>query len=138
MKKLLSIFLLIIFVCSFSSCGVKMRVGKEVTCDEIAQAYENAGYHVEHYEHKEEGSIYFCHIVVRESEEEESDHVYFTTYFTEEAARAEAKRNEYNAAVWFYSFVLGEARWLKSGSYNNIAYSYYDSDIIKPFNKLIK
>lgn len=138
MKRLLSIFFLIIFVFSCSSCDAQIKRGKEITCEEIERAYLKAGYYVEHYEHKDEGSIYLCHIVVRESEDAKSDHVYFTTYWTEEEAIAEAKQNEYNVAVWFYALVMGEARWLKSGSYNNIAYSYYDSSIIKPFHKLIQ
>ena len=33
---------------------------------------------------------------------------------------------------------MGESRWLKTGTYGKIEYSYYSSELIKPFNELIK
>ena len=49
-----------------------------------------------------------------------------------------AETDKYNLAVWLYATVSGESRWLKTGTYGKIEYSYYNSKLIKPFNELIK
>ena len=138
MKKVFSFLLLLSLALSLVACGSQQET-KEITCDEIVQAYEAAGYYVIHCEHKDETeSSQLCYIKASISEDSDSDYIYFVTCFTEEHAEGLAKSDEYNLGVWFYATVMGEHRWLKTGSYGNIAYSYYNSELIEPFNELIK
>lgn len=137
MKKIISILLLISLCSSFVACDT--QTPKEISCEDIIEAYENAGYYVTHGEHKnEEDDSHLCYIKANLTEDPNSDYIYFTTYFTEKQAEETHKTNKYNLAVWFYASVNGENRWLKSGTYGKIEYSYYNSKLIKPFNELIK
>ena len=101
--------------------------------------YEDAGYYVTHGEHKAEAeSSQLCYIKASLTEDSDSDYIYFITCFTEEQAEEAAETDKYNLAVWLYATVSGESRWLKTGTYGKIEYSYYNSKLIKPFNELIK
>lgn len=140
LAKIKKIFLaLLIFVMAFSlfSCRDGGEV-KEITCQDILKAYEDAGYYVIHSQHCGEEDYYCrCYLVVQFNEEDEpSDHVYFTMYWTEEEAKDAAKTDDYNIAKWIFALIFGESRWLKAGTYGTIAYSYYNAEMIKPFEKL--
>ena len=137
MKRLIAVLLLFAIILSFTSCNKSEP--KEISCEQIIQAYEDAGYFVTHGEHKTqaEGSQ-LCYIKASVTEEPYGDYIYFITCFTEEQAEEAAKTDKYNLAVWLYATVSGESRWLKTGTYGKIEYSYYNSKLIKPFNELIK
>ena len=137
MKKITSVLLLLLLCFLFTACG--SQTPKEISCEEIISAYEEAGYYVTHGEHKHEadGSP-ICYIKASLTEDPDSDYVYFQTYSTEEQAEEAAKTDKYNLAVWFYATVSGESRWLKTGTYGKIEYSYYNPKLIKPFKDLIK
>ena len=138
MKKIISIILLLSFLLSLTACGNSTEP-KDISCEDIIKAYENAGYYVTHGEHKTEAdSSQLCYIKASLTEDSDSDYIYFITCFTEEQAEEAAKRDKYNLAVWLYATAVGEARWLKTGAYGKIEYSYYNSKLIKPFNELIK
>ena len=138
MKKILSIILLLSFVLSLTACGNNAEP-KEISCKDIIKAYEDAGYFVTHGEHKDEAeSSQLCYIKASLTEDSDSDYIYFITCFTEEQAEEVAKTDKYNLAVWLYATVSGESRWLKTGTYGKIEYSYYNSKLIKPFNELTK
>ena len=142
MKRFLSFALVVViaFLCLaiFSSCAAPEP--REITCAEIISAYENAGCYVVHGEHKSEADApQRCYIKASLSEAQiDSDYIYFITCFTEEQAEQARKVNKYNALIWFYAAVNGEARWLKTGTYGKIEYSYYNSKLIKPFDDLVK
>ena len=137
MKKLLSIILLLSFCLPFTACN-KAEV-KEISCEDIIKAYESAGYYVVHGAHKDESdNTQLCYIKASISEDSDSDYVYFITCFTEEQANEARKIDKYNLIIWFYAAISGESRWLKTGTYGKIEYSYYNSKLIKPFNELIK
>ena len=137
MKKLLSIILLLSFCLPFTACN-KAEV-KEISCEDIIKAYESAGYYVVHGAHKDESdNTQLCYIKASISEDSDSDYVYFITCFTEEQAKEARKIDKYNLIIWFYAAISGESRWLKTGTYGKIEYSYYNSKLIKPFNELIK
>ena len=138
MKKILSIILLLSFALSLTACGNSTEP-KEISCEDIIKAYEDAGYYVTHGEHKTqaEGSQ-LCYIKASLTEDSDSDYIYFITCFTDEQAKEAAETDKYNLAVWLYAAVSGESRWLKTGTYGKIEYSYYNSKLIKPFNELIK
>ena len=138
MKKIISIVLLLSLCFSFTACGNSAEP-KEISCEDIIKAYEDAGYFVTHGEHKdEEESSQLCFVKASLTEDTESDYVYFITCFTEEQAKEAAERDKYNFVVWLYAAAVGEGRWLKTGTYGKIEYSYYNRKLIKPFNELIK
>ena len=138
MKKIISIILLLSFVLSLTAC-CNSTEPKEISCEEIIAAYEDAGYYVTHGEHKDEAEgSQLCYIKASLTEDSDSDYIYFITCFTEEQAEEAAETDKYNLAVWLYATVSGESRWLKTGTYGKIAYSYYNSELAKPFNELIK
>lgn len=140
MKKLLSCILTVILsLTCFTACnnGTSSEP-KDISCEDIIKAYEDAGYYVTHGEHKDDESSRICFIKINLTEDSDSDYIYFQTYFTEEQAKEAAKVDEYDPAIWFFAAVVGENRWLKSGTYGKIEYSYYNSELIKPFNELIK
>ena len=137
MKKIILISLLL-SLC-FSAVACSKSETKEISCEDIISAYEDAGYYVTHGEHKDESeSSQLCYIKASLTEDPDSDYIYFIICFTEEQAKEAAKTDKYNLAVWLYATVSGESRWLKTGTYGKIEYSYYNSKLIKPFNELIK
>ena len=138
MKKIISIILVLSFAVSLTACGNNTEP-KEISCEDIIKAYEDEGYYVTHGEHKgeSEGSR-LCYIKANLTEDSGSDYIYFITCFNEEQAEDAAKMDKYNLAVWLYAAVSGESRWLKTGIYGKIEYSYYNSKLIKPFNELIE
>ncbi len=112
---------------------------KEISCEDIIKAYEDAGYYVTHGTHKDEAdSSRLCYIKANISEDPDSDYIYFITCFTEEQAEEAREIDKYNLLIWFYGTISGESRWLKTGTYGKIEYSYYNPKLIKPFNELIK
>ena len=137
MKKTISIFLIISLMLSFTACGRSETV--EISCEDIVKVYEDAGYYVVHGEHKSETeSSQLCYIKASLTEDSDSDYIYFITCFTEEEAEKARKTDKYNLLIWLYAAVSGEARWLKTGTYGKIEYSYYNSRLIKPFRELVK
>lgn len=138
MKKILSFLLMLTLTLSLVACGSNSKP-KEISCDEIIKAYEDAGYYVTHGEHKSEvESSQLCYIKANISADPDSDYIYFITCFTEEQAEEFAKIDQYNLVIWLYATISGENRWLQSGTYGKIEYTYYNPKLIEPFNKLIK
>lgn len=137
MKKILSVILLFSLAVSLAACGKSEP--KEISCEDIIKAYEDAGYYVTHGEHQDESEgSQLCYIKASLTEDPDGDYIYFITCFTEEQAEEARKTDKYNPVVWFYAAVSGEARWLKTGTHGNIEYSYYNSDLIKPFRELVQ
>ena len=139
MKKLLALCLTAaLCLCCLASCN-NTAEPKEITCEDIIRAYEDAGYYVTHGSHKDEAeSGQLCYIKANVTADSDSDFIYFITCFTEQQAEEAREIDEYNLVIWFYATISGESRWLKTGTYGKIEYSYYNSDLIKPFNELIK
>lgn len=138
MKKLIIILLLLSFALSLAACGNSEPI--EIGCEDIIKAYEDAGYYVIHGENcGVEGSLYRCYICVKLNEEDDpADHLYITTYWTEEEAKEAAKIDEYHIVKWIFALPFGETRWLKSGYYGTIEYSSYNSKLLKPLEELMK
>ncbi len=139
MKKTISVLLLLLLCFSFTACRNNTEP-KEITCEKIIAAYEEeAGYYVTHGTHKDEAeSAQLCYIKASISEDPDSDYIYFITCFTEDQAEEAREIDKYNLLLWFYGSISGESRWLKTGTYGKIEYSYYNRELIKPFNELIK
>ena len=129
------VFLLIftiVFSCFFVGC--QEEKAKEITCYEIAAAYEEAGYVVWHDNH-DEGQDEYCRISAQKEENAE-DYIYFRVFLTEEGAEKAQEQDEYHIITWLFSAAFGEYRWLHSEKYGTIQYSYYDKSLAKPFNDL--
>ena len=138
MKKIISIILLLSLCFSFAACGNSTEPN-EISCEDIIKAYEDAGYYVTHGEHKMQAdSSQLCYIKANLTEDPDSDYIYFITCFTEQQAEEVQETDKYNLVKWLYATVSGESRWLKTGTYGKIEYSYYNSEMIEPFNELIK
>ena len=141
MKKILAYILTIILVLTcFTACNNGTSAEpKELSCEDIIKAYEDAGYYVEHGAlNVEAEDPHLCYIKASKSKESNSDYIYFMTFLTDEQAKEASQNDKYNFAVWLFAAVMGESRWLKTGTYGKIEYSYYSSELIKPFNELIK
>ena len=139
MKKFMAVCLsAALCLCCLASCN-NTAEPKEITCEDIIKVYEDAGYYVIHGTHKDESeSPQLCYIKASVTEDFQSDYIYFITCFTEQQAKEAREVDKYNLITWFYATVSGENRWLNTGTYGNIEYSYYNSKLIKPFEELIK
>ncbi len=131
-KFVIAIVLLICTAGGLSSCNQATGTA-QVTCEEIAQAYSEAGYVVFHSDYEDLG---FCMVSAKPNEESEYA-IYFHIYNTIEEAQAMQEQEEYNLVIWLFASLLGESSWLESKSYNNVQYSYFDSDMVKPFDDLL-
>ena len=137
MKKIVVVVLFLSLALSLAACGDPTP--KDISCEEIIAAYEEAGYYVVHGEHKDEAdNSHLCYIRASLTETPNSDYIYFTTCFTEEQAEEARKTDKYNLIIWLYATVSGESRWLKTGTCGKIEYSYYNSKLVKPFQDLIE
>lgn len=133
-----TLVLLLLFTLLFCTSGCREEI-KEISCEDIIAAYEDAGYHVSHGMHNDEAdNSWLCYIKAEQSDDPDSDYIYITTYFTEEQAKKAAEEQKYHPLLWFFGVLFDEARWLKSKSYGKIAYSYYNADTAKPFENLTK
>ena len=56
---------------------------------------------------------------------------------TKEEAERATEEGQWNIVLWIFSLPFGEYRWLKSKTYNNIHYEYFDRDMTKPFKELM-
>ena len=137
MKKIF-VFLLVLFVFLFSAC-TKPEF-KELTCEEIIKAYEDAGYIIEYHLHKEDmtDSDVVCSICIKDSKNSEDNLLYIDRYKDEETTTSYAKDMKYNVVMWFVSSIYGESRWLKSEQYGVIHYHTYDGRMTKPLEELMK
>ena len=100
MKKIISILLLLSFCFSFTACGKSEP--KEISCEEIIVAYEDAGYTVKYHNHSEPNteSDVICHIQIYDPNNPESNYLYIDRYSDAEKAEKAAKEGEYNIAIW--------------------------------------
>ena len=137
MKKIL-IVLFAVMLFSFSACSKPEF--KELTCEEIIKAYEDAGYIVEYHLHKEDmtDSDVVCSISIKDSKNSEYNVLYIDRYKDEKTTTSYARDMKYNVVMWFVSSIYGESRWLKSEQYGVIHYHTYDGRMIKPLEELMK
>ena len=139
MKKLISILLLLALAISFTSCTQKEV--KEISCEELIEAYENAGYWVLYHGHEsdtaynEEGI--YCAFEIRDPNNEDN-YMYVNRCFSEEEARTLTKERKFNVVLWLFFGIFGEWRWLHVGSYGDIEYETFDYKMLQPLKELTK
>lgn len=135
MKKLTAFFIVALFAFVLAACTETEP--KEITCDEIIEVYEDAGYTVlhNHYDNSDEHDRW-CSMNIEDPEKPDNNYMYINRYYTEEDAKAAKENDEYHIVIWLFAFPFGEHRWLKSGSYGTIQYSSYNSEMIELFEAL--
>ena len=138
MKKIIAILLLLFLALSLTACGNSEP--KEITCEEIIAAYDDAGYNVFH---NHDDPVYYdlnqyCYIKISDPDDPENNYLYVTRYFTEEDAKAAAEDLEFNPVLWGFFCIFGEWRWLHTGYYGDLTYETFDKKMIKPLKELMK
>lgn len=140
MKKLIALLLLFVFFISVVSCDA--LAPKELSCDDIIKAYEDAGYNNVYHLHSDGdnkiSSDEECYLIIHENERDDSDLVEIKIFHTEADAKKSAVFNRYHVVKWVIAVILGEGRWLKTGQYGNIEYSSYSREMLKPLRELVK
>ena len=80
-------------LCCLASCN-NTAEPKEITCEDIIRAYEDAGYFVTHGAHQDEGeSSQLCYIKANATEASDRDYIYFTVCFTDYTTNIRFRRN---------------------------------------------
>lgn len=140
MKKIIAILLLIAFVFAFTSCNNSKT--KDISCEDIIEAYKSAGYSVLYHGH-ENDTVYndlgiYCSFEIRENPDNAANCVYIERYFTEEQAKAANEEQQFHPILWLFFGVFGEWRWLHTGCYGDIVYSSFEYEMLKPLIELTK
>ncbi len=128
-KRIFCLFLCLFLTLSMLGCTGEQR---EVTCEEVEAAYEEAGYEIFHNHPCNLGNE-ICYIDIENAADEQ---IYF--YFYETAEEAEADHREYNVLIWLFSVIYGDPTWVYTEVYQNILIEYTDKALYEPFAKLIK
>ena len=139
MKRIISLLLLVASVISFASCG--SQEAREISCEEIIAAYEDAGYSVLYHGH-EDDEIYnelgeYCSFEIRDPNNEDN-YMYVHRYFSEEDAKEAREEAEFHPVLWLFFGIFGEWRWLHTGRYGDLTYETFDKKMIEPLKELIK
>ena len=139
MKRIIALILLTSFLFLFTSCQARDDV--QVSCEEILQAYRDAGYTVGYHNHND--PIYFenheyCSIEIKDPSDPERNYLYITRYFTVEDAKDYEKQREFNPVLWLFFGVYGEWRWLKVRQYGDTVLETFDNKMLLPMESLVK
>ena len=138
MKKCISILLLFSFALSLAACSSFQS--KEVSCEDIIAAYEEAGYSTFH---NHDDPFYYdlkqsCYIKVTDPADPEKNYLYITRYFTEEDAKMAAKELEFHPVLWLFFGIFGEWRWLHTGRCGDLTYETFELKMLWPLLKLTR
>ena len=140
MKKIIALLLLLSLVFGITACGNGKP--KEISCDEIIVAYEEAGYSVLYHGHEGDTAYndlgIYCSFEVREKGGNADNYVYIDRYFTAEQAEAAYKEQMYHPLLWVLFAAFGETRWLHTGCYGDIVYSSFEYGMLKPLLDLTR
>lgn len=136
MKKSIAILLLFTLILSFTSCNESES--KEISCEQIIQAYEDAGYVVVHHTHDDtyESLNIWCSMKIKIAEKVDNDFInciYIDRYNT--ADNANNARTQNMASDIIYS--IGELRWRNTGTYGDIYYSTFNKELLNPLKELM-
>ena len=133
MKKALLAILLILSL-MLTACHTPEE--RYVTCEEILSAYEGVdNIEIYHPPHTTDGK---CQIYLNTVGQEMEDYLYFNVYPTFEEADARAQETNYNGLVWLFGLIYGEPRMLKVGTFGNVEYEYFNSELFAPFEELMR
>ena len=138
MQKPISILLLLSLAVSFSACT---RIQKEVSCEDMIAAYENAGYTLGHHLH--EDPVYLedgicCSLMFQDPENPDNNYIYIERHTTANGAYQATKESEYNLVLWFVSLVHGEGRWLRSKQFGTLHCTTFERKMLKPLQSIVE
>ncbi len=126
------IVVLILIISCLSSCQTEE---KDISCKDVAAAYEKAGYEVFHKDTSTEDYDWECY--VKAQSKGSDDYIFFHFFSSEDGAKAYAETRQWNVILWLYSLVSSQPTWLTTETYGNIEYEYDNNALIKPFKELI-
>ena len=135
MKKVVLILCLFLLIFTLISCSDNVISEKEITCEDIINAYEEAGYEIFHKETTNQDYEWNCY--VKCTALDSGDYIFFYIFDTNEEAVNYADEREWNILLYFFSEWFGDSSWLKTKSYNNIAIEYDQNYLYEPFNHMI-
>ena len=133
MKKKTLILALLMTLTSLTSCGNN----KEITCEDVINIYEEAGYSVFHSEPVDQEKVgWNCYVECTAPDSDDS--IYFHFFATNDEAEKYSSEGEWNILLYLYSVIAAdEPIWVTTKTYNNIAIDYTDYYTYKPFKSLI-
>ena len=138
MKKVVAFCLAAItVVLCLSGCGNSEF--REISCDDIIAAYEEAGYTVSYHLHRDTDAEtdVICNIQIVDPDNPERNYLYIDRYADEATAQTAAEEGKYNIALWLIASLYGELRWLKSEQYGEIHYHSFSREMINLFEELL-
>ena len=136
MKKIVLILILFISIIALASCDNDNIISeKEVTCEDIIKVYEEAGYEIFHKETTTQDYSWNCY--VRCTAPDSEDYIFFHIFETNEEAISYADERKGNILIYLFSWIYGDASWLKTKSYNNIEIEYDQNELYEPFKSLM-
>ena len=133
MNKVLALLLGMVILLNIAGCSDEER---EITCDQVIAAYEEAGYEIFHKEAADGEQDYVCY--VRATDPQSGEYIFFHFFYSTEAAESYADEQEWNPVLWLYSLVSAEPTWLTTKTYNTIEIEYDNGDLYKPFQTLLE
>ena len=140
MRKFIALLLLLSLVFGITACANEKP--REISCEEIIAAYEEAGYSVLYHGHEGDTAYndlgIYCSFEVREKGGNADNYVYIDRYFTAEQAEAAYKEQMYHPLLWVLFAAFGETRWLHTGCYGDIVYSSFEYGMLKPLLDLTR
>jgi hypothetical protein len=123
-------------VFGMTSCDNDNMVSeKEITCEDIIKAYEEAGYEIFHKETADQNYNWNCYVKCTAPDSDE--YIFFYVFETNEDAVSYAEERDWNILLYLFSELFGDSLWLKTKSYNNIAIEYDQKELYKPFESLL-
>ena len=139
MERIISLCLVFILLFSLFSC--KEVEPRDISCEEIIAAYEEAGYTLRSHGHMDPTYTVDnieCSMSFAAGLDREYSIVFIDKYFTEEDAKAADEEYSFNIVLMIIFTMFGETRWLYSECYGDIHYSSLDSSMMIPMRKLTK
>lgn len=136
MKKIVLTLILFISIFTLTSCDNDNIISEnEITCEDIIQVYEDAGYEIFHKETTTQDYSWNCY--VRCTAPNSEDYIFFYIFKTNEEAVSYAEERKGNFLIYLFGWIYGEPEWLKTKSYNTIAIEYTQDKLYKPFKSLM-
>ena len=136
MKKFILLIVTIFLAITLSSCDNDNMVSdKEITCEDIIQVYEGAGFEIFHKETADQEYDWECY--VKCTAPDSDDYIFFYIFETNEEAVSYAEERKGNFLIYLFSWIYGEPSWLKTKSYNNIEIEYDRNELYEPFKSLM-
>lgn len=140
MRRIISVLLLLSLTLSLLACSAPKDV-RDVCCEDIIAAYEDAGYVLGHHLH--EDPVYLadgicCSLMFKDPEDPDKNYIYIDRHTTANGASLATEEGEYNLVLWFFSLLHGEGRWLLSEQFGALHCSTFDRKMLKPLQGIVE